>query len=151
VRGWQSRILYFGCALGIVVLGLASRRYQSYLPMILGSFAGDTLWALMVYLGLGSLAPQARVRSRAAAALAVCYLVEVSQLYHAPWIDALRHTRIGGLVLGFSFLWSDLVCYTCGVGCGAILEHVSRGVLCSWARTKSRQSSITAVSVEPPN
>lgn len=38
-----------------------------------------------------------------------------SQLYHAPWIDSIRATSLGGLVLGFGFLVSDLICYTCGV------------------------------------
>jgi hypothetical protein len=43
-------------------------------------------------------------------------------LYHAGWIDAIRATRLGGLILGYGFLWSDLVCYAAGVGLGAILE-----------------------------
>ena len=41
--------------------------------------------------------------------------VEVSQLYQAPWINALRATRIGALALGQGFLWSDVVCYALGV------------------------------------
>ncbi len=41
--------------------------------------------------------------------------VELSQLYHAPWIDSIRQTTLGGLILGFGFLWSDLACYALGV------------------------------------
>jgi hypothetical protein len=48
--------------------------------------------------------------------------VEVSQLYHAPWIDAIRQTRLGGWVLGFGFLWSDLACYAVGIATGAVAE-----------------------------
>ena len=48
-------------------------------------------------------------------ALVFSYLIEISQLYHAPWIDAIRSTALGGLVLGFGFLWSDILCYTVGV------------------------------------
>lgn len=40
---------------------------------------------------------------------------ELLQLYHAPWIEAIRQTRIGGLLLGFGFLWSDIICYAVGV------------------------------------
>lgn len=40
---------------------------------------------------------------------------ELLQLYHAPWIESIRQTRIGGLALGFGFLWSDIVCYAVGV------------------------------------
>ena len=41
-------------------------------------------------------------------------------LYHAPWIDNLRQTTLGGLVLGFGFLWSDIFCYTIGIIIGVI-------------------------------
>jgi Protein of unknown function (DUF2809) len=39
---------------------------------------------------------------------------EVSQLWHTPWLDAIRHTTVGRLMLGLGFLWSDLVCYAVG-------------------------------------
>ena len=32
--------------------------------------------------------------------------VELSQLYHAPWIDELRQIRLAALLLGQGFLWS---------------------------------------------
>ena len=50
------------------------------------------------------------------------YSIEISQLYHAPWIDAIRNTILGGLILGFGFLWSDLVCYTIGIIIGIIID-----------------------------
>ena len=51
-------------------------------------------------------------------------LVEVSQLFHAPWIDSIRRTTLGGLVLGFDFVWSDLACYAVGVGLGLLIEWI---------------------------
>ncbi len=30
---------------------------------------------------------------------------------------------MGGLVLGFGFLWTDLVCYLVGITVGALTEH----------------------------
>jgi hypothetical protein len=51
--------------------------------------------------------------------------VELSQLYHAPWIDSIRQTTLGGLILGFGFLWTDLACYAFGVGLGVLLELIS--------------------------
>jgi hypothetical protein len=41
-------------------------------------------------------------------ALAFSFAVEFSQLYHAPWIDALRGYRLGTLVLGDTVGWGDL-------------------------------------------
>jgi hypothetical protein len=45
---------------------------------------------------------------------AVCLLVEVSQLSSADWLVGLRSTRLGALVLGRGFVWSDLLCYAAG-------------------------------------
>ena len=53
-------------------------------------------------------------------------LVEVSQLYKAPWIDSIRRTTLGGLVLGYDFVWSDLACYAVGVGLGVAVERIGR-------------------------
>ena len=57
-------------------------------------------------------------------ALAFSVAVELSQLYHAPWIDSIRHTTIGGLILGFGFLWSDLACYALGVVLGVLVDVI---------------------------
>ena len=59
-------------------------------------------------------------------ALPICFAIELSQLYHAPWIDAIRRTLAGALVLGHGFLWSDLACYVAGVMFGASLETLVR-------------------------
>jgi hypothetical protein len=52
------------------------------------------------------------------------YGIEFSQLYKAQWIDNLRHTLFGRLVLGDTFLWSDLLCYTVGVALGVLIEKL---------------------------
>nr|WP_237028767.1 DUF2809 domain-containing protein [Pedobacter steynii] len=46
--------------------------------------------------------------------LTICYLIELSQLYHVAWIDQIRNTSLGALVLGRGFLWSDMAAYTIG-------------------------------------
>jgi hypothetical protein len=80
----------------------------------------------MVFVGLGLLAPQWSSFRVAVATLVACYSIESSQLYHAPWIDTLRHTRVGGLVLGYGFLWSDVACYTVGVALSFMFEIAIR-------------------------
>ena len=49
-------------------------------------------------------------------------LVEAGQLYKAPWLDSIRRTTLGGLALGFDFVWSDLACYAAGVCLGSLIE-----------------------------
>ena len=104
------------------VLGIGSRRYAPILPGFAAAYAGDTLWALAAFLGFGLILPRASTRTTALLALSFSFVIELSQLYHAPWIDAIRHTAVGGLILGFGFLWSDLACYAVGVGLGAAIE-----------------------------
>ncbi len=58
----------------------------------------------------------------AVSAVAIAFAVECSQLYHAAWIDAIRANRIGALILGSDFLWSDLVCYAVGVGLAVAVD-----------------------------
>jgi len=71
---------------------------------------------------VGSLFPRFSIWRVAAAAGLFSLIIEISQLYHAPWIDYFRRLRLGGLILGFGFLWSDLICYFVGIGIGALLE-----------------------------
>jgi hypothetical protein len=77
----------------------------------------------MVFWLLALARPTARTRTLAGAALVIATLVELSQLYRAPWIDVVRATRPGALALGQGFLWSDLACYVLGV---AIASGVDR-------------------------
>ena len=120
----RNRFLYFLSILFTVIAGLASRHYSIVLPQWVGLYLGDALWALMVFLMLGFLFVEKSTVWIAIAALLFSYGIEISQLYHAPWIDTLRANRLGGLILGFEFLWSDLVCYTMGIGFGFMMEKI---------------------------
>lgn len=96
------------------------------LPHLLNDYLGDALWALMIFVGFGFLFPKIETKKLAFISLIFCYGIEISQLYHAPWIDNIRATTIGGLVLGYGFLWSDVVAYTIGVGIGMLCEFMLR-------------------------
>lgn len=121
-----SRFAYMIAAACVVLAGLASRRYRDLLPTFLAEYAGDTLWALMLFLLVSALLARRPVLVRGAISLALAFLVEVSQLYHAPWIDSIRQTTLGGLVLGFGFLWTDLVCYSVGIAVGGFADCAIR-------------------------
>jgi hypothetical protein len=120
----RSRALLVPCVLLIVALGLGSRSTvaRDVLPRFLTAYAGDTLWATLVYLGLLFLWPRLSVRRAAAGALGFSVLIELSQLFHPPWLDALRAQPLVALVLGRGFLVSDLFCYAVGVALGAGLD-----------------------------
>ncbi len=119
----RNRIIWLVLIALVVLLGIGSRRFAGRLPGVVAAYAGDTLWATGAFLGIGVLFPRASTVRVAVLAMAVSVLVEISQLYHAPWIDSIRATTLGGLILGYGFLWSDLACYAVGVGIGVVIER----------------------------
>jgi hypothetical protein len=115
-----TRLVYLTATMAIIGLGLASRNFPGLLPSSLGKYPGDALWTLMMLTALGVIRPAWRIRRLAGSALLISYAVEFSQLYHAPWIDAVRATTLGHLVLGSAFSWRDLLAYTVGAGMGML-------------------------------
>ncbi|WP_329765664.1 DUF2809 domain-containing protein [Bacillus nitratireducens] len=120
----RNRLLYALFTIVVIILGLSSRKFAFALPDLLNEYLGDALWALMIFTGFGFLFPKIETRKLAFISLIFCYGIEISQLYHAEWIDSIRATTLGGLVLGYGFLWSDLVAYTIGVGVGLFCEYI---------------------------
>ncbi|RYF77280.1 MAG: DUF2809 domain-containing protein [Cytophagaceae bacterium] len=119
----RNRLVYSGLTVSVLILGLASRRFAHSLPSFINAYVGDTLWALMVFFGIAFVFKRLSTWRVALLALLFSFGIEFSQLYHAPWIDSLRATRLGGLVLGFGFLWTDLICYSVGIAVGAVIDY----------------------------
>ncbi len=132
-----QRITYLICAGATMFLGLASRRYRQHLPSFVGEYSGDVLWALMLFLLVSFVLAGRPLFQRCIISLVLAFLVEVSQLYHAPWIDGIRSTTLGGLVLGFGFLWSDLVCHLVGFAAGVFAELTVR----RWRKIRETNSA----------
>jgi len=128
----RSRLLYGVLILLVIALGLLSRQFPQFMPAALGKTPGDALWALMVFLGVGFVFRRFAAGNAALLALAFAFAVECSQLYHAPWIDNLRTTLPGRLVLGSTFAWGDLVAYSAGVLVGVMAEIGVRHVHYRW-------------------
>src|SRR5262245_6894383 len=96
----RSRLIYgFAAALTI---GTALLWRSELLPLsdFLSKYGGDALWALVVFLGLGFAFRQASTLQLALGAVCIAWSVEFLQLYHATWIEGVRSTRLGRLVLG---------------------------------------------------
>ncbi|MBD2754287.1 ribosomal maturation YjgA family protein [Spirosoma validum] len=117
----RSRIVYGLLMISVVLMGLASRSFFGEIAFI-KTYVGDALWSLMVFFGFAATFRQWSTKTVTLAAMLFSFGIEISQLYHAPWIDSLRATRLGGLVLGFSFVWSDLLCYSLGIAVGVFVE-----------------------------
>src|SRR5213595_2497796 len=96
----RTRAPYIALALVTIAVGLGVHWRGAVLGHTLRDVLGDALWAAMIAWLIGAAAPGLPILTRAATALALCAGVEVSQLYHAPALDALRSTAAGQLVLG---------------------------------------------------
>jgi hypothetical protein len=123
----RSRFWLAVSILMVIAVGLASRKFPSVFPAAFGSHTGDALWALMVFLGIAFLAPRMAGWRVALLALALSCLIEVSQLYQAPWINAIRASTAGHLVLGTGFQWGDLLAYALGIAFGLLAEETVSG------------------------
>lgn len=105
-----------------ILLGLATRALPAVFPELIARYGGDTMWAAMVVWIGALLRPAVAPRTLGVAALAIATVVELGQLYQAPWITAVRDTHIGALVFGQGFRWSDLLCYAIGVMLALVLD-----------------------------
>jgi len=114
----KTRLTWFILVIITIILGLLSRHIAG-IPL----FIGDILWATMIYFGFRFLFIKKSIQFIVIASLLFCYAIEFSQLYQAPWINNIRHTVIGGLILGEVLLWGDLLSYTIGVAIGVIIER----------------------------
>ena len=106
----NNRILYFLLCISIIALGILSRKTE-----IIPLFVGDILYSIMIYFLIRFLFLKIKLQKTAFISLLVCYAIETLQLYQADWINEIRHTVLGRLVLGQGFLWSDLLAYTFGI------------------------------------
>ena len=114
---------YVALALCAVILGLAVHRGGGALSPDVRDVLGDALWAAMVAWGIAAVGPAIRLPWRAVGAIALCSVVEFSQLVHFPALDALRRTTAGHLALGSGFDPRDFAAYAAGVLAAVVLER----------------------------
>jgi hypothetical protein len=107
-----------------VVLGIGSRKLGNHLPHILSLYTGDTMWALAFFALFRALLPRFNLFSIFLVTLDFSFLIELSQFWHPYWLDGTRTTLIGGLLLGFGYKWTDLVCYTFGCLFGWLIFYL---------------------------
>jgi hypothetical protein len=106
----------------VIGTGLLWRSGLFPLPDFVAKYCGDSLWALVVFLCFGMAFHRSSTMRIALAAVCFAWSVEFLQLYHAPWIDGIRSTRFGHLVLGTVFNSPDLLAYAMGIALGALAE-----------------------------
>ncbi len=112
-KSYPSRLVFLVNILAIVPLGYIIR-FSPSLPEYIrdpgGSIAYQIFWICLVLF----IYPPANRRLTAIWVCVGSWAIEFLQLYQPPWLQAVRATLPGRLVLGSTFLWSDLPVYCLG-------------------------------------
>lgn len=116
----RNRQIYFLLAVTTILLGLLSRTRLT--PALIYPYLGDYLYALLFFCIIGFILTKSSSLKIALISVLICYCIEFFQLYQADWITTLKNYRLAKLILGNSFLWSDIISYTLGGVTGYILE-----------------------------
>lgn len=115
---------YFRLAVALLLVEVGIARYAH--DRFIRPYAGDFLVVILLYCALRSFW-NVPVRPLALWVLAVAYGLEVMQhlrlLHHLGW----QHSRLASLVLGSSFSWLDMLCYTAGIIVMLVVERARRG------------------------
>ncbi len=93
---------------------------------IVDKYAGDALYAAMVFLLISLFSPALSPRARAFAALVIMTALEVFQLTLLPREmsnSSYIMVRVAGRLLGTTFSWLDLVAYYVGIGSALLADH----------------------------
>ncbi|MES2809764.1 MAG: DUF2809 domain-containing protein [Bacteroidota bacterium] len=114
----KARLIYLAIIIITVITGLVTREFSSVIPF----FIGDILWGLAVFLFVRFLFIKKTLQFAVIVSSIYATLTELSQLYQAPWIDEIRPTFFGRVMLGETFLLSDILCYLVGIGLGILVE-----------------------------
>jgi len=98
----------------IVPFGLLTKFYrgvgQAWLNDTFGGIPYEIFWMLLVAL----IWPRLRLTAIALTVFLATCLLEFLQLWQPDWLQAIRATLPGRLVLGNSFTWSDFPYYAIG-------------------------------------
>lgn len=78
---------------------------------------------MAIFFGLGWWMRVAPTRRLILLALLITWSIEFSQFIQTDWMNWLRQVKLFALILGFTFLPSDLLMYTLGILTGAFIER----------------------------
>ena len=111
----NRRAAFAVAAVVLTGVGLLTRVPLIPWPAEVAKYLGSSLWGAMVLCVIG-VGLRLAVVPLMLLAFVVAAAVEVSQLWHPPWLDAFRCTTIGVLLLGRYFSFADIAAYSVGIG-----------------------------------
>ena len=118
----RSYPIYLSIIFILIAIGLPSRIVPEYFPGWFALYAGDFLWATVVFF-LYCLVFKLKPKQAIIFSLCTAYIIEIYQLFYPEWLQQLRQIKIISLVIGHGFLWSDLIAYTFGIAVASGIDY----------------------------
>ena len=123
----KKRIIYCIIFIFLTWLALATRTHRQWFHPVIIEYGGDTIWAGMFLFFLRMIFLKATLWKLALISYALGVADELTQLYRAPWANAVRETWLGRLLFGAGFLWSDILCYAIGTLLAYVIIRLMEG------------------------
>ena len=102
----------YACVLAVVTpLGFAAKFYAGPGATWVAASAGGFFYVLFWVFVLLSLAPSSSPRTVAVWVLGGTSVLELLQLWHPPFLEAIRSTFFGHALIGSTFSWWDFAYY----------------------------------------
>lgn len=117
-----NRLVYLVILVIIIALGLYSKDLTGKITEMVD--IKDAAWAMMIYFLFRIVFPGTGYVKIVILAALFSLFIEISQLFHAEWLDKVRETYLGQIILGSSFVWGDFMAYAIGIGVAVLVDIV---------------------------
>ncbi|MHC5026804.1 MAG: ribosomal maturation YjgA family protein [Planctomycetota bacterium] len=113
-RTWIGRLTFLVLALACLPVGLLAKRGGGDAPPWIANHLGGAIYVMCGTFFIMTIIPRFSPVAITIAVLLMTCGVEALQLWDHPALEDARSTRLGGLVLGHQFSWSDFPYYVGG-------------------------------------
>ena len=120
-RFFNYRVALFLSIVPIFIIGLTSEFYSGPGQEFFNDYFGDFLYQSFLILLIIFIFPELSPAKTAWVVFIFNCIIELSQLWKPPFLQAIRATLFGRLFLGSGFAWEDFIGYILGCILGWIL------------------------------
>ena len=106
-----NRLAYAGVLVVVTPLGFMTKFYGGPGADWVSNYAGGFLYVLFWVFVCLVLVPRVSPRVTALWILSITCALEVLQLWHPPFLEAIRSTFAGRALIGTTFVWWDFIYY----------------------------------------
>ena len=117
-RFFQYRLALFFSIIPIFIIGLTSEFYSGPGRDFFNDYFSDFVYQIFLILLIIFIFPQVNPSKTAWEIFIFNCIIEFSQLWRPPFLQAIRATLFGRLFLGSGFSWEDFIGYILGCSIG---------------------------------